>query len=426
MRRLPSILALWLAAALAAAPARADTVEDRDGLFSHVTVLNLEDDQLVFVFNDGRSIQKPAESIRAIAVNAGNDTAADELTRAEALRLDSKRRDAIQLYQRAEQVGGKAWVRDFALMRLVGLYADSGDLWSSYGAYSKLVLNHPQLCQRIIPRRIPRKDSQVCRKILQDIEDVLSKPQPENLTAGLRRFRSAILRENQPAVNAQTTTRPAAAPTPVVSSIATPAAQRPKTAIPQALTPNPSATETRAAPRKAERPPAADPKPPGPNAKPPAAPSPADAVLAKGRAALKAGDLAAAEGLLDEARRLSSDVSSPAYLLLDSQIALARNRARQAGVQAMKIVLESPNCEEYPEALFVAGRAHEELKRYSKALELYRKCWIHPKAAPELQQQAKQRIAALTSPEAASADAPKPADKTVRPGDKTSKGGGEK
>lgn len=408
--------------ALAVPSVRADTVEDQEGLFSHVTILNLEDDQLVFVFNDGRTIQKQAETLKAIAVNPGNDSAADEMTRAETLRLDSKRRDAMQLYQRVVNVGGKVWIRDFALMRLVTLYADSGDLWNAYRTYSKLALTHPQLCARIIPKRIPRKDSQVCRKILQDIDDVLSQPQPENLTAALQRLRSSILRENEPpiaktAVNPTTQPGATAAPKPVVARapvVPTPPPGKPDSAEVQTGTNKPVAPADTAAP-----PTAAVKKPPAPSARPPTAPAPGDDALAKGRNALKTGDLPAAEGLLEEAQRLGADASAPAYLLLDSQVALARGRMRQAGVQAMKIVLENPNSEEYPEALYIAGRAHEELKRYSKALELYRKCWICPKASPELQKKAKQRVEALTSPDAANADKPKPGDKPAdKPGEK--------
>ncbi len=415
------IAALLLIFASFCAPdfVRADTVEDREGLFAHVTILNLEDDQLVFVFNDGRTIQKQADTIKAIAVNPGNDSAADELTRAETLRLDSKRRDAVQLYQRVVNVGGKMWVRDFALMRLVGLHADSGDLWSAYQNYSKLAQTHPQLCQRIIPRRIPRKDSQVCRKILRDIDDILSQPQPENLTAALKRMRSAILRENvapPPESAAQPTSQPAVAVVPKPLS-----EQPPPPAVTKATAQPPDEPEppvvTKPAPREPQQPPVATTKPPAPNVKPPAAPTPGDAVVAKGRMALKAGDIATAEGLLEESRRLGSD-NSPGYLLLDAEIALARGRTRHAGVQAMRIVLEFAGSDECPEAFFIAGRSHEDLKRYSKALELYRKCWINPKATPELQAKAKQRIAALTSPEAANANTPKPGDKPVKPGDK--------
>lgn len=415
-----SLLPLTTLALLAfcATETLADTVEDREGLFAHVTILNMEDDQLVFVFNDGRTIQKPADSIKAIAVNPGNDPAADEMTRAETLRLDSKRRDAVQLYQRVVNVGGKMWIRDFALMRLVALNSDSGDLWSAYRAYSKLALTHPQLCQRIIPKRIPRKDSQVCRKILQDIDDVLNQPQPENLTAALRRMRSAILRENETPpgqVAAQPASQPADGAPPKQAAVQPPSPPAEHASSPALPTEKPVAVKAVAPSIPAQRTTAAT-KPPAPNVKPPAAPSPGDAAIAKGHAALKSGDLPGAEGLLEEARRLGSDASLPPYLLLDAQIALARGRARQAGVQAMKIVLENPNGEEYPEALYVAGRAHEELKRYSKALELYRKCWICPTSPPELQNKAKQRVDALTSPEAANANAPKPGDKPVQPG----------
>src|SRR5262249_45170980 len=86
----------WIAAALLALATwlpvvRADTVDDRDGVFAHVTILDLDDDQLVFVFNDGRTLQRDANAVRSIVLAAGNDPAAEDLSRAELLRVQGKR-----------------------------------------------------------------------------------------------------------------------------------------------------------------------------------------------------------------------------------------------------------------------------------------------------------------------------------------------
>jgi len=352
---------VWVALLAAAWPgefARADTVDDKDGLFTHVTILELDDEQLVFVFNDGRTLQRAADAIRSIVLSEGNDPAAEDLTKAELLRTQGKRREALDLYKQAAKTCQKAWVRDFAVMRIVGICDELGELWIAYRAYLSLAETHPRLCERIVPKRIPRKDSKVCRDILADIDGAMEARQSDNVTGAMTHFRNAILRL--------------------------------KPSEPVAAVPGPQPT--------ADSPPAASVRPPVESAISPR--------LATVRDSLTHGDLAVAARGLDECRALATPGDEPALLLIEAELALARGEVRQAGLAAMRIVASHPNSPQTADALFVAGQTQEKLGRTEKALELYRRSAADARASDELKARVGQRIGALTSAPGAAASAP--------------------
>lgn len=334
--------------------ANADTVEDGEGVFARVTILKLDDDQLVFVFNDGRALQRAADGLKAVAVSDGNDPAADELTRAELLRLSGKRRDAIGLYGRAAQEGGKPWVRSYATMRLVRLYEESGDLWSSYLHYASLAGGHPRLAERLLPRRAPRADSKICRQIVSDIDQRLASRQSAELSEALLRYRATILREPLP--KARLTTDEPAGP----------------------------ASD---APRPSDASPAA-------NVRPSAEASVAESVN-RARKALAEGDLGSASKVYEALSQRVGEARPPELLLLEAELGLARKQYRQAGVAALRLAVDYPQSVLVPEALFLAARSQEQLDRPGKAVDFYRRCALHPQVSPELKQQALDRVREL-------------------------------
>jgi tetratricopeptide (TPR) repeat protein len=266
--------------------------------------------------------------------------------------MQGKRRESLDLYKNVVASGQRAWVRDYATMRIVGLCDEMGELWIAYRGYLQLAAEHPRLCERILPRRIPRKDSKVCRDILVDIEAASSQPQSANLAAARERMRRAVLR--LPPSD------------PVAKSPAVPAPGKPG---------------------PVEAPPAANLRPP--------ADSPLSPRLAAVRDALLTGDLDAATRRLEECRALARPRDESALLLLDAQLAWARGDVRGAGLRAMQIVAGYPNSPEVAEALFVTGQTHEKLNRPEKALELYQRSAADARASEDLKRRARERINAL-------------------------------
>ncbi len=342
-----------MAAVWSGESARADSVDDKDGLFTHVTILELDDDQLVFVFNDGRTLQRAADAIRSIVLTEGNDPAADDLSKAELLRTQGKRREALDLYKQAVKTCQKPWVRDYAVMRIVGICDELGELWIAYRAYLSLAETHPRLCERIVPKRIPRKDSKVCREIVADIDAAMTERPSDNVVGAMTHFRNAVLRlkPSEPVAAAPGTT-------PTVNS-----------------------------------PPAASVRPPVESAISPR--------LATVRDSLSRGDLAATARGLDECRALATPGDEPALLLIEAELALAKGEVRQSGLAAMRIVASHPNSPQVAEALFVAGQTQEKLGRTEKALDLYRRSAADARASDELKARVGQRIGALTAAPAA-------------------------
>ncbi len=325
--------ALWPVGA-----ARADSVEDATGVVSGITIVALEDDLLVFLYNDGRAVQRPAASLVRVSVSPGNDRAADELTRAEALRLRDKRREAIALYRRTESLTGKDWVRDYALMRLVTLYDEVGDLYAAYQAFCRLAVSHPRMCERIQPRRIPRGDSEACRRVLADIRDQLARPQPEALIAALERMRSAILR---PRAAGGTTTAPGG-----------------------------DSSEL-------ER---------------------VRAVWAEGAEAARRSDYPGVSAAVERLERMRGPYAGLASDLLRAAEALQRGDARRAGVIAVRVHAARPDGEWAPQALFLAAESQVRLAREAAAADLFRQCAGHARVSDELRGEAEARLAALSKP----------------------------
>lgn len=326
---------------LIAVGTRADLVDDGQGAFSHVTIVGIEDDQLVFVFNDGRSVQRRVDRLARIEISPGNDVAADELTRAEALRQHGKRGDALGLYLRVATMGGRPWVRDFAVMRQAMVYDELGDLRNAFEAYCRLAVSHPRLAERVRPRRIPREDSQQCRKVLSVIEERLQRPQPEALAGAMKRMREAILRRGE------TPSDEDAGWDAAESANGAPGASR----VPDALAPI--------------------------------------------REALRRGNLAEALKELEAARR-GKGGDRPAVRLLEAELAMAKGDARRAGLLAMQVLARDAEGVEAPRALFIAGESQERIGRTYKALRFYRRCAEHARTEAELKRQAEQRVAALT------------------------------
>ncbi len=349
---------------------RADTVEDGEGVFARVTILKLDDDQLVFVFNDGRALQRAADGVKAVAVSDGNDPAADELTRAELLRLSGKRRDAIGLYARAVQEGGKPWVRSYATMRLVRLYEESGDLWNAYLHYASLAGGHPRLAERLLPRRAPRADSKICRQIVADIDERLVGRPSVEVTEALLRYRATILREPLP---------------------------KPRTVPVEAAKPVSEAA------RPTDAPPAA-------NVRPGTEASVAESAN-RARKALAEGDLGGTAKVYESLIQRVGEARPPELLMLEADLGLARKQFRQAGVAALRVAVDYPQSVFVPEALFLAARSQEQLDRPGKAVDFYRRCALHAQVSPELKQRALDRVRELQSagdaaPPPSSGDAP--------------------
>lgn len=415
--RIASLMALCATALLAPPRAAADTVDDVRGTFSSVEIVALDDADLIIKFPDGRTLKRAADTVKSISLDAGRDAAADELTRAELLRRQGKRRDAIALYQRVLTLSKNAWVVDYANMRLVRLHDDVGELFKAYEAYCRLAVGHPRLAEKSLPRKIPRADSKQCRELLADIEARLAKPQPEGLSLALKRIRAAVLREPAP-VDPSAADPTAAADT--ADTEAPPTTRPSKSSIARSATrgsrpPTPSPLPTEKEPSEVEpphdvapqtpksdspAPPATTNPKPGPTHKQnpdpdadvqPEPPRPDPPLLTKAREALKSGDLAAARQMLADYRQ-GNDVEDAAALLFDAELLLAGREPRRAGIQAMKIVIQYPRSARVPAALLLAGEANEQIGRRAAALKTFQRCTRHPAATDDQRRAAQARI----------------------------------
>lgn len=323
--------------------ARGDAIQNDQTLHANVTLLGIEADAMVFVFNDGRSTQWPVSGVKRIMLTAGNDPAATALSQAERARLAGDRRTAVTNYEEVLSNAGKEWLRDYATYRLVRLYDDMGQIQKCYRAYVALAVNRPGLVSGLLPRRIPRADSQPCREILIDIDQRIERSATPELTAALVRFRAAVLRTPQ---------QPVANP-------------RPPTATP-------------------------------PVAKPatPAGPSPLTLAIKRAREMIAKGDLAAADRVLETIRNKAPQAAD-AILLLEAERALAANDAAAAALAAMRLATEHPNSALVADAWWAAGRSQERLGRGAKAIELYQRCVAAPNGSAEARSAAEARLAAM-------------------------------
>jgi tetratricopeptide (TPR) repeat protein len=222
------------------------------------------------------------------------------------------------------------------------LYDDTGDLWRAYGAFAQLAERRPRLCERVMPRRIPRWDSKVCRQITADIDKRLAGPLTADLAAALRRFRTAIMGTQAVAL------RPAPPYVP---------------------------------------PPAASTKPPREHRQ--------DAVIESARRALAEGDLDAAQRALSQSRTANPARPSLDALLVQAQLEMARGNVRRAGLAAMTVVTDYPDAPQAAEALIIAGDTMQRLGRREKAADLFRRAADHARASPDTKRRAQERIAAL-------------------------------
>ncbi|MFO0972739.1 MAG: hypothetical protein U1A27_04770 [Phycisphaerae bacterium] len=357
---------------------RADAVQDANTLHANVTILGIQDDGLVFVFNDGRTEQRPCSTIKRILLTAGNDAAAADLSAGERARIGGDRPQAVEHYEHVLSKAQREWVRDYATLRLIRLYDDVGQTRKAYRAYTALAVNRPGLLADALPRRIPRADSQVCREILVDIDARLERSPSAELTAALTRYRNAILR------------------------------------LP-------------------DTPPAAQPAPGAPGTPPDAAPGPAGhnrppsqfgLAFQQAREMISAGDLAGADRVISSLRS-QSPVPRPELLLVDAERALAAGDLHGAAIAAMRLLVDFPESPLAADALFVAAQTQEKLGRAYKALELYRRCAALAGISEQRHQAAQGRIAALTASESAARGGPSSAPARPSPsrGESESPGG---
>jgi hypothetical protein len=352
----PCILGATTLLVTAVHRASADSVEDASGVFTNITIVGLEDDRLVFAFNDGRSVQKRVDSLRQISIAAGNDRAADELTRAEALRRAGKRQEAILLYRRVLTLSERPWVQSYARMRLVVLFDEAGDLARAYEEYRALAVDHPRLCERIRPKRIPRADSQVCRRVLGDIERRLSVPQPESVAVALMRLRDAILRRG--------------------------------TSEDEDRNLAPDSTDDDAA---------------SPEAMLAVRPPEVAAVMDEIRDTMKKGDGPTTEKMIASFGERFGGAHPDAWIVLQAELALARDEPQRGGLLAMQVVLNERRTLFLPEAIFVAAQSQERLGRIAQAVELYQRCAADPGSPEDYRRRATERLEALTYNETRSA-----------------------
>lgn len=111
--------------------------------------------------------------------------------------------------------------------------------------------------------------------------------------------------------------------------------------------------------------------------------------------AIRAGDFQAALKLIRDGARVTSVAEKQSWLLVESELEIARKNYAKAGLAAMRVVILYPESEQIGPALYWCGCAYEGLGRPRKALELYRESQGRKGLNEEMVQHLKLRIEAL-------------------------------
>lgn len=343
-------VATVLVAIVAPRPAAAfDRVIEERGTFAGVDVIGLDDGRLRFRFSDGRTLERPVLDIQQLELAAGADRAASELSRAESLRLRKQPEEAVPLYERVRDNAEHEWARTYAVIRLVQLYDEQGRFDEAAAAYLGLTEKHASLVVPLMPRRLPPRDSDVARRVLERLAEQSKKAGSDATLRAIARLRTAIetgkLPDDDPSVargreRTPRRTRDAAA-------------KRPPPALPAASRPTAAVYDL-----------------------------------------LKAGKLDEVRPLIEAGLRKSSEAERDVWLLAEAEYHLVRGEALRAGQSAMKVIALYENSAYHAEAFYLAGRAYESI-RVTKAVLLYQSCMKHETATDELKRLAQQRLEEL-------------------------------
>ncbi len=119
------------------------------------------------------------------------------------------------------------------------------------------------------------------------------------------------------------------------------------------------------------------------------------AMRREAREAIRAGEFDRAERLLRKAVVVKKRSERQAWLLLEAELEIARERWAKAGLAAMRLVILHPGCERVGAAQYWAGRAYEGLERPRLAAVLYERSVSAKKAKSSIRERAKARLAAI-------------------------------
>jgi len=381
---------------LAVSQARADTVNDGRGTFGGVEIIGFSDADLAFRMPDGRIVSRPAMQVKYIQVFNSHDRMAEVLSEGEKLAAANDPLGAIQRYKQVEANARTTWLQDFAAFRQAQWQDKLGAFPQALDAYMTLTLRVPQIAGLVVPKNLPAPGSPEATDALDALKRAERRSPPEDVAATLIRLRHRIQHGGK---NPEPpTTRPVAKKT-----------EKPRPPSDRAEKPVKS---TKAGPTT--RPAKREPKPVETAKKPPRTAEPTtqpaggklDGLAKLARQAIAEGNLELAAKTVDRARGYAKGPDRAMWLLLSAELQLAQKRFDQAGLTAMRVVVEFPDSAQVGAALYSTGLAYEGLGRPAKAVELFTEAANTAKSDETTRAAANARLKALREAELAPTGTP--------------------
>ena len=354
-----TVLAIGVIAASAHA-VRADTVNDGRGTFGGVEIIGFTDASLAFRMPDGRIVSRPAGQVKYIQVFNSHDRMAEVLSEGEKLAAANDPLGAIQRYKQVEANARSTWLQDFAAFRQAQWQDKLGAFPQALDAYMTLTLRVPQIAALVVPKNLPAPNTPEAAEALDAIKRAERRSPPEDIAATLIRLRHQVQHGTK---DPEPTTRPVAK----------------KTEKPRTPTDRAEKQAKSAKPGPTTRPAKRQPKPVETAKKPPRTAEPTtqpaggklDGLAKLARQAIADGNLELAAKTVDRARGYAKGPDRAMWLLLTAELQLAQKRFDQAGLTAMRVVVEFPDSPQVGAALYSTGLAYEGLGRPAKAVELF-------------------------------------------------------